>query len=444
MTSRSVFWLATLTVLAGVCAPRSAAGPQSWYPPARSPSARSCAATLGPPVASADLGRPVPLDSSDPVHLVAPTTGVAPVAWQPVVAPPVFRGQGPDLPPIPPVGLYGPSPVPPPTTTTSNAPYGPPPGDLGYNAGVAVDRPLKGTFWESICGWCGHVFHPTSGCNQGLFQSDQGFKDFFISPVTNPFYFEDPRSLTEVRPLFIYQKAPNSNPIFAGGNSEFYGLQARLAICENFSVVFPKIGFVTLNPHAPVGEFQEATGVSELVLGPKITFLRLPCHGTVAAAGVNFDIPLGPHKVFQDTGTLSIDPYVTLAQNINLRSWGSINLMSELGYSIGIDNRRSDFLHSAFHIDYDIANMHKFYPLFEVNWFQYTMNGKAQPINFEGTDLVNFGATNVSGQTIITLGPGLRYKFCEAVQLGAAAEWAVTKHKDLTDFRLTFDVIFRY
>ena len=35
------------------------------------------------------------------------------------------------------------------------------------------------------------------------FKSDHVF-DGFISPVTNPFLFEDPRSLTEVRPIFMY------------------------------------------------------------------------------------------------------------------------------------------------------------------------------------------------------------------------------------------------
>ena len=43
--------------------------------------------------------------------------------------------------------------------------------------------------------------------DRGLFKSDCAF-DNFVSPVTNPFLFEDPRSLTELRTTFIYQRIP--------------------------------------------------------------------------------------------------------------------------------------------------------------------------------------------------------------------------------------------
>ncbi len=56
-------------------------------------------------------------------------------------------------------------------------------------------------------------------------KSDCFCGDSLISPVTNPFFFEDPRSLTEIDPLFIITKAPKAN---GGGNDEFYGVQARL------------------------------------------------------------------------------------------------------------------------------------------------------------------------------------------------------------------------
>jgi hypothetical protein len=320
----------------------------------------------------------------------------------------------------------------------------PPTGDLGYNAGVALDRPLKETFWEKCCGWCGHLFHSTSGCSGGLFQSDQAFNDFFISPVTNPFYFADPRALTEIRPIFIYQKASDNTPIIGGGSSEFFGVQGSVAICENFSIVIDKLGFVSLQPKITGPAFDKATGVSEFSLGPKWTFWRSPCSGTVAAAGVNFDIPIGPHKVFQDTGSLAIDPYFTIAQDVSLHSFGSLNFIGEIGYDFSVDNKRSEFAHGSLHVDYDVVNNHHWFPLFEMNWWHYTRNGTSNMLTFEGTDLVNFGSTGVAGQTILTLGPGLRYKFCENIQAGAAAEWSVLNHSGLSDFRLTFDLIFRY
>jgi hypothetical protein len=40
-----------------------------------------------------------------------------------------------------------------------------------------------------------------------LFRSDHRY-DNFVSPTTNPFFFEDPRSLSEIRPIFIYEGMP--------------------------------------------------------------------------------------------------------------------------------------------------------------------------------------------------------------------------------------------
>src|SRR5262245_41644746 len=47
------------------------------------------------------------------------------------------------------------------------------------------------------------------------FASDHEF-DSFISPVTNPFLAEDPRKLTELRPIFMFQTIPNSNLLYSG------------------------------------------------------------------------------------------------------------------------------------------------------------------------------------------------------------------------------------
>ena len=40
------------------------------------------------------------------------------------------------------------------------------------------------------------------------FIGDRAYK--LLKPVTNPFLFEDPRALTEIRPIFMWQKTPSS------------------------------------------------------------------------------------------------------------------------------------------------------------------------------------------------------------------------------------------
>jgi hypothetical protein len=299
-----------------------------------------------------------------------------------------------------------------------------------------------------VRGW--FTFGDKSCSGRGCFQSDHEF-DYLISPVTNPFFFEDPRALTEVRPIFIYQSAPSGNPYFHGGHSEFFGTQARVAITDRFSLVLNELGFVSLNPYNPTPAIGKDTGFAELKLGPKYTFIRNPCTGSVLAGGLTFEIPAGNGRVFQNTGNLGLDPYVSYAQRFRLPAgFGNVNFLTELGYSFSVDDKRSEFLHNSYHLDYNVAGLNKIYPLIELNWFHYTQAGKSfTPLpglgGIEGADLVNFGSRDVGNRDLLTLAIGARYKFTENVQFGAAAEWALTSHqRTLSDFRLTVDLIFRY
>src|SRR5262249_31555693 len=194
----------------------------------------------------------------------------------------------------------------------------------------------------------------------------------------------------------------------------------------------------------PDGRFgRTESGFAELKIGPKWTFYRDPCHGTVAAAGLTFEIPTGSRRVFQDTGTLSLDPYLTVAQHFGRSSFGSFNFIGEIGYSFAVDDRRSDFFHASLHLDYDVLNAHKWYPLAELNWFAFTGHGKETDLTFEGGDLINFGARNAGEPNFLSLALGFRYQFNPHFQTGAAVEFPLTG-RDLELTRLTVDLIFRY
>ncbi len=323
-------------------------------------------------------------------------------------------------------------------------PYGAP--AEGYIPGAPYEQPLThpNGFWDK----CKGIFGGSG--NGGInFKSDAAFEGL-ITPVSNPFFFEDPRSVTEVRPLFIVQDAPGSsrNPVFDRGDSYFYGLQGRLALTEQWSIVINKLGFVTFQPKNPQldpnGDIQRGTGFAEFDIGPKFTFLRNTNTGTVMAFGVNLDLPVGSKKELQDTGTLSIDPYFTIGQTFGRSSWGQFNFVGTAGFDFAADDQRSDFFHSALHLDYDIACAHKWFPLAELNWFHYTSSGSDRPISFEGVDLGNFGASDVSGHNDLSLALGLRYKFSEHIQAGAAFELPLVGERDIQEYRFTFDLIFRY
>ena len=127
--------------------------------------------------------------------------------------------------------------APPPPYGGQPAPYypgqPPPPGG----------PPPSGTPWYKEC-W-NKIFGggPSNTGIPGTWdaRSDQQFKDF-ISPVSSPTLFEDPRSLTEFRLIFGYQKAPGDNPLLRGGSISDLNLQGRISInADRQAKIVPKL-----------------------------------------------------------------------------------------------------------------------------------------------------------------------------------------------------------
>src|SRR5262249_44480931 len=158
-----------------------------------------------------------------------------------------------------------------------------------------------------------------------------------------------------------------------------------------------KFGGVSFNPSVDDAFFHGDTGFAEIWIGPKFTFLRSESTCTLGAFGLTFQIPVGSHQVYQDTGELSLVPYVSMGQAVRLFDYGSLNLLGTLGYAFDTDNMRSEHFFLSAHVDFDIANTHRFYPLIELNWFHYAQNGTSNPFGFEGADIANFGSRFVSG-----------------------------------------------
>src|SRR5262245_15959579 len=220
----------------------------AWRPAAAPPRTAEVGTQPGPVVT---LGRPQPLAApSDQQMEVTPAAlgQLTPVSYGSDASSPTYRvarSQSPELsgPTLqPPPGL---SPAPPASTSEL------------YNCGVVTRQ--AGGFWDGgknfFSGIPGIGGLLEDGAGRAPFQSDHAF-DGFISPVTNPFYFEDPRSLTEVRPLFLYQATPIRNSIFHGGDIEFAGMQARLALTDRLSVVMSKLGAIWIEPHNATPDFQ--------------------------------------------------------------------------------------------------------------------------------------------------------------------------------------------
>jgi hypothetical protein len=312
-------------------------------------------------------------------------------------------------------------------TSASKGSVGWPKFDLSHSKYGEMGDRLEGVFGARNGDW---------------FRSDHLF-DGFISPVSNPFLFEDPRSLTELRPIFIYQGIPGRQPDFQGGHISYFGTQARVAFTDRWSLVVNKFGGIAVSP-SNNSVFDSKTGFAEIWLGPKFTFYRGEETGSIAATGLQFQLPVGSQTAFQNTGTLSLVPYLSYGQNF-LRDFrlGSFNFLASTGYAFSVNQQRSDYYYLSAHLDFDAGNLHRFYPLMELNWIVNTTRGNSVPIGAEGRDLVNFGG-QAAGSGLLTMALGGRVKISECAQIGAAFEFPLAGRKDFFQYRFTLDFILRY
>lgn len=287
----------------------------------------------------------------------------------------------------------------------------------------------------------GRLREPAKGVH-GLFCTDREF-DGFITPMSNPFLFESAQTSTEIRGLFLGQGIPRGAGPFNGGSTFFAGGQARLAFGRRFSVTVNKIGVQVFRP-ASGSSVSNSTGLSELWLGPKVVLLRRPESQTLLTAGAIFQIPLGGSSAYQNTGNLSIAPYVSMAKRLfEVGDWGTLNAQANAGYSFATNRDRSDYLYANGHLSWNWRNRGHFFPLVEVNWFQYTANGEVSGFGVEGRDLANFGST-VGRSGLFTGAVGARYRFGERWEVGGAFEVPFAGNKDLFRYRFSADLIWRY
>lgn len=270
--------------------------------------------------------------------------------------------------------------------------------------------------------------------------SDHGF-DCIATPISNPFLAEDPRALTELRPIFMYQRVPGEQPNFQGGSLAFFGMRASIALTDRFSVTVNKLGFVNVSADNPA--IGSNFGFAEFWLGPKYTFWRDTTTGTVAAGGLIFQIPTGADATFQNTGSLTLTPYVSIGQTMQEFRQGALNGIAVAGMNFATDGERSNYFYLTGHLDFDVGNHHRFYPIAELNWFQYTKGGNRY-FSGQGHDLINTGAINDNDASLMTGALGARFKITEASQVGAAFEIPILGNRDLFEYRFTIDFIFRY
>lgn len=259
--------------------------------------------------------------------------------------------------------------------------------------------------------------------------SDRCFDDF-ISPMTNPVFFEDPRTLTEVRFIMLHHRLPDS----LGGNSvQAYAPQIRVSLSERLSLLVTK-GSV-IYTQSPLLE----SGFLDMAAGLKYNLYRDPNAGRLLSVGMSFEAPWGSTRSLQGNGDGEFHFFATGASRIGTRS----HWISAVGLRQPIDEAAENrVMHWSNHFDYRLGRR-PLYAFTEVNWFHYLSDGAAFP-PIEGGDIFNLGSVGVASNSLVTQAVGLKAKPRKNVETGIAYEFPVTERQGLMKDRLTLDLIIRY
>lgn len=292
------------------------------------------------------------------------------------------------------------------------------------------------------CGLLGHGILTHNPCGEPcmlpelllgkLFCESEGCFDDFISPMTNPIFFEDPRQLTELRAFFWQHKVPLTA---GGGDINLYAMQIRARLTDRLSLIAAKDGYVvSTNPLVD-------DGWADVDVGLKYTVYRDVREQRLLSVGAVYDLPVGSPRTLQAGGDGEFHLFATGGtQLLDCGHW-----ISAFGGVIPVDDdANSHFVYWSNHFDYQVRK--GWYAVTEFNWFHWTDGGanRLGLTGVEGFDAFNLGSSGVDGNDIVTGAIGAKYKPSSKYEIGVAWEAPLTERRDVIDNRLTVDLILRY
>ncbi len=324
--------------------------------------------------------------------------------------------------------------------------------DAGCCDGAGCDSGCCDSIGCDSC--CGSSWLPLAGCGKhldalarqldccGLIRpGDHCFNDF-ISPMINFVYFEDPRTVTELRPIFVSHQVPNTigNGIAAGGSIQLLAMQFRIALTDRLSLIAAKDGYIFDNTEGALDGLLDS-GWADVSVGLKYNLIRDTCSGTIASAGFSYEIPMGSNQALQSVADGEFHLFATAGQRI---LGGNGHLLTAFGYRFPVDDDlQTSAVHWSNHIDVMLTK--RTYLFTEVAWWHWTDDASAgAALGVAGQDLFNLSASDVDGNDLVTQNVGLRYKPRGNVETGVAFEFPLTEFKDVIDNRVVLDLILRY
>jgi hypothetical protein len=299
-----------------------------------------------------------------------------------------------------------------------------------------IGTPADGSLLSGPCGCDLECFDCCDSFNDrrrvlGLLPSDHCF-DSFISPLSNPFYFEDPRSLTEVRGIFIENSLPGA---VGSGDFQLYSAQLRGRVTDRLSIIVPRLGF--LNANQAGGD--TPNGFLSTPVGFKYNFIRDVERQLLVSGGMTYFIK-GSGNALSNFGDGDFNLYLTGGKEIfEYGHW-----LSATGFRLpGDTNWGTQMWYWSNQWDYEFFD--GIYGLVGINWFHWMRSsGNNFTGDITGIDIMNLPAGDAAGHNVVTGVLGVKYKPGRHMELGAGFEFPLTDRTDLIKNRLYIDAVLRY
>lgn len=289
---------------------------------------------------------------------------------------------------------------------------------------------FDGCLGEDSCCGTGELNCCLTPLTNLLHPSDHCFDDF-ISPMTNPVFFEDPRTLTEARFIFMHHDVP---AVVGGGDIQLYGMQVRAALTEDLSLIASKDGYI-ISDNPLMND-----GWADVSVGLKYNVFKDPQAQQILSAGFMFELPIGSTRSLQGTG----DGEFNLFASAGTEFLETFHYLTSSGFRLPTNRaEESTVWYWSNHVDWQIEDT-GFYLFGETNWYHWMRSGRSFPLPVEGIDLINLGSIGVAGNDIVTGAVGVKYKPTGNLELGIAWEAPMTRRRDVMDDRFTFDCILRF
>jgi len=275
-----------------------------------------------------------------------------------------------------------------------------------------------------------------------------------IRPITNPTLFDLAVPRTQIHAIYMHQQIPDylsiqGSKLPVDGDFNLFAIQFEYAFTERFSVVATKDGYIDFNPDGDA--LNSSEGFANLAAGIKYAMIYKPEDQFILSGIATVEVPTGDSDVWQGEGDGALNMTLT-----SLKMWDRLQTAGAMGLHIPFDNDAESFTgFLSAHLSYEVCPW--FIPLVELNWYHVFEEGDGstrfddQPpvselVNFEGGDLINFGAANSGvNEDIVTIGLGFRSRLSQAVTVGFAWETPLTDEKEnLMDNRFTADLIWEF